>query len=382
LETNETVTRGLTPRDLMEVLVRIALIGLLVTLCFRVFAPFMNLMLWALILAIGLYPLQRGLARRLGDRHGRAATLLVVSGLLLMGVPTAMLGSSFASHVHDAYTAFENNQIEIKPPAPEVAKWPVIGKRVYSAWGSAAGDLPAYLKANKAQLEELARWGLSAAVNTAGSVVLFMGSLIVAGIIMAFGESGSHASRRILVSLVGPERGPRLQRLTTATIRSVATGVIGVAFIQALLLGIGFIAAGVPAAGVLAVVVMLIGILQLPALLVSLPVIAYLWWSGDSSTTANIAYTVYLLLAGAADNVLKPMLLGRGVDVPMPVILIGALGGMATGGIVGLFAGAVLLAVGYRVFMEWVDANQPVPDAQTGPTQVADTAPTGGDRSS
>jgi len=139
-------------------------------------------------------------------------------------------------------------------------------------------------------------------------------------------------------------------------VRSVSSGVIGVAFIQSLLLGVGFLMAGIPAAGVLAFLVLLIGIVQLPAMLISLPAIAYLWWSGDASTTSNVVYTAYLLVAGMADNVLKPILLGRGVDAPMPVILLGALGGMVSSGIIGLFVGAVALAVGYQIFMEWVDS--------------------------
>jgi predicted PurR-regulated permease PerM len=138
-------------------------------------------------------------------------------------------------------------------------------------------------------------------------------------------------------------------------VRSVAIGVIGVAFIQALLLGVGFIFAGVPGAGPLAIVVMVLGIVQLPATLVSIPVIIYLWVGGDASTTSNIIFTVYLLVAGLVDNVLKPMLLGRGVDVPMPIVLLGALGGMVSAGIIGLFIGAILLSVGYKIFMDWVD---------------------------
>jgi predicted PurR-regulated permease PerM len=161
--------------------------------------------------------------------------------------------------------------------------------------------------------------------------------------------------QRIFSRLAGSGKGPALHRLSVATIRSVATGVIGVAFIQALLLGVGFLLAGIPAAGLLALVVLFVGILQLPALLVSLPAIGYLWWAGDASTTVNLIFTVYLLIAGMADNVLKPMLLGRGVDVPMPVVLLGALGGMVSGGMVGLFVGAVVLSVAYQVFMAWVD---------------------------
>lgn len=372
MPTDDRTIRDLSPQDLTEVLIRVGLIGILAYLCLGVFAPFANLLLWALILAIALYPLHQGLAARLGGRPGSAATLLVLVGMLLIGVPTIMLGSSFAGHVQDGYAALQEDKIAIKQPPESVAEWPVIGKRVYSGWSQAADDLPAYLKANKEQLANLSKRALATAASTAGGVLLFLGSLIAAGIIMAFGESGSQATRSICVRITDPERGPRLQSLCTATVRSVATGVIGVAFIQALLLGVGFMLAGIPAAGVLAVVVMLIGILQLPALIISLPAIAYLWWSGDASTTSNIVFSIYLLLAGMADNVLKPLLLGRGVDAPMPVILLGALGGMVSAGIIGLFVGAVLLAVGYKLFMEWVARSQVDAETASGSPQAPD----------
>ena len=358
MQIDNAAIRAFLSRDLMDLLIRVGLIAFVTILCARIFAPFTGLLLWALILAVALYPLHRSLAGRLGGRQGWSATLIVIAGLLLIGVPTVMLGSSFASRIHDVYTAFENNEIVIKAPSPGVADWPLVGKKVYSTWSAASEDLPDFLQQNKEQLTNLSKRALSAATNTAGAVMMFLGALIIAGIMMAYGESGSRALRRIFCRLASPEKGPRLHSLSTATVRSVATGVIGVAFIQALLLGIGFIAAGVPAAGILALLVLILGILQLPALIISLPVIAYLWGAGDASTTVNIVFTIYLLLAGMADNVLKPILLGRGVDAPMPVVLLGALGGMVSAGIIGLFLGAVLLAVGYQIFMEWVDESE------------------------
>jgi len=342
-------------KDVMDIFLRIGLIAFLVVMCARIFAPFAGLVLWALILAVALYPLHQRLAHRLRGQQGRAATFLVLAGLLLIGIPTAMLGSSFASHVYDAYTAFQNNEISIRQPDASVAEWPVVGEKIYSVWSAAASNLPAFLKSIQPQLINLSKYVLSATVNTAGSVILLLGSLFIAGIMMAYGESGAGAVQRIVSRLTGPVKGPRLLTLSTATIRSVAMGVIGVAIIQALLAGVGFIMAGIPAAGVLALIVLVIGILQLPAAIVLLPAIAYLWGSGEASTTSNIIFSIYLLVAGMADNVLKPILLGRGVDAPMPIILLGALGGMISAGIIGLFIGAVLLAVGYRVFMEWVD---------------------------
>ena len=142
------------------------------------------------------------------------------------------------------------------------------------------------------------------------------------------------------------------------------------ALIQALIVGVALLVAGVPWAGVLAVLVLVLGIAQIPALLVTLPAIIYIWSSGAYSTAAAIASTVVLFLAGMTDNVLKPLLLGRGVDAPMPIILLGALGGMATAGILGMFVGATLLTLGYQIFMGWVAAN---PNA--GPAQAASDAP-------
>jgi len=355
MHSNNETTSELTAKTFMETMIRIGLIAFLAILCVRVFSPFMAILLGGLILAIMLYPLHQRLAKRLGDRQGRASTLLVVLGYVLLGVPLGMLGSSLGGHIHDVHTAFENNELTLMHPDPRVSGWPLIGEKLYKAWSDAVTNLPKFLENYREQIREITRWAVSAAGNAFGSVFRLLGALIVAGIMMAWGKPGSNAMQRILCRVAGPVKGPELQSLSVATVRSVATGVLGVAFIQALLFGVGFILAGVPAAGVLALIVLLIGIIQLPAVIVAVPVIIYMWWAGDASVTANIFYTLYFVFAGLCDNVLKPLLLGRGVDAPMPVILIGALGGMVSGGFIGLFLGAILLAIGYQVFMGWVD---------------------------
>jgi len=353
--------RQFLPEDMLDVLVKVGLIAMMVVVCFRIFAPFMNLLLWGLILGVALYPLQQKIAGGPEGNQGRSATLLVLGILLLLGAPTVMIASSFATHIYDLVDAFRTNQVSVPIPAESVAGWPIIGERLYAAWSAAATDLPSYLETLQPQLGELGSAALSSAAGAMGNVLFFLGALVVGGIMMAFGESGGAATERILSKLTSKEHGPRLHQLIVATIRSVATGVIGVAFIQALLLGIGFVLAGIPAAGLLAIIVMIAGIIQLPAAIISLPAIGYIWWAGGD-TTMNVVWTIYLLIAGMADNVLKPMLLGRGVEAPMPVILIGALGGMVSAGIVGLFIGAVALAVGYKLFMDWVNQADPEVD--------------------
>src|SRR5262249_26610109 len=163
-----------------------------------------------------------------------------------------------------------------------------------------------------------------------------------------------------------------LTKLCTATIRTVALGVIGVAFIQAIFIGLALLIARVPAAGLLSIIAFFLGIAQVSVLVVTLPAIAYIWLSGDYGSGAAITFTIILLLAGLTDNVLKPLMLGRGVDVPMPVILFGALGGMASGGILGMFVGATALALGYSIFMHWVGTN---PEAEQPQAKDEQTKP-------
>ncbi len=358
--------RRLLSEDLIEVAIRIGLIAILIVVCVRIFAPFATLMLWGLILAVSLYPLSRRIARRLGNRATPAAAIVVLISLLVLGVPTAVLGSLFAGHIHAGYEAVTGGAVTIPTPAPSVADWPIVGEKLHSAWTRAATDLPAFIESLQPQIGNIARTVLGIAAATMGEIILLIAAIFVAGAMMAYGEPGSAAVLRMVNRVVGPGRGARVYRLITSTIRSVAIGVVGVAFIQSLLLGVGFVFAGVPAPGVFAVIVLILCIVQLPALLISLPVIGYIWWAGDLPTVASVFWTVYLVLAGLIDNVLKPVLLARGVDAPMPVILIGALSGMAAAGLVGLFLGAVLLTLGYVLIMDWVAVGEA--PAEPGPT--------------
>lgn len=361
--------------DLLDAVIRIALIAFLVFACFQIFTPFKNLLLWGFILAVALYPLHRRLATRLGGREGFAATLVVLASLLLLGLPTVALSSLFAGQMHAAYEAFAADSVIIAPPDPSVAAWPVIGERVFAAWSAAAKDLRAFLESLQPQLGDIVRRVLATAAGTMADVMLFLASLVVAGIMMAYGEPGGRAAGRIVDRLAGRVNGPRIHKLITATIRSVAIGVIGVALVQALLLGVGFALAGIPAAGLLALVAMLLGIAQVPAFVVSLPAIAYLWWAGDASIAGNVTWSIYLLVAGMSDNALKPLLLGRGVDSPMPIILIGVIGGMLSAGMVGLFLGPVLLAVAYQIFMDWIGRGEIEPSHEAAATTESYAAP-------
>ena len=301
-------------------------------ICYRVFSPFLILMVWAVILAVTLYPLHQILARRMGGRQGLAATVIVIVAIVLIVTPTAILVNSLGDSVQQLISDVQSNTLKIPPPRDSVAKWPLVGEKLHAAWSKAYTDLPALVESLQPKIGELAQEALSFVAAIGGGLLMFLAAFIVSGILMAFGEKGSPTRRAIFDRIVGPERGGEFVQLSTATVRAVAQGVVGVAFIQAIVVGLCLLIAGVPWAGALAAIVLVLGVAQVPALLVTLPAIIYIWTSGDYGTGAAVAYTVLLFVAGMTDNVLKPLMLGRGVDAPMPVILLGALGGMATGG--------------------------------------------------
>ncbi len=357
MESSATDDRAIEKRfagRLLDVLIRAGILLAVALLCYRVFAPFLTLTIWALILAVTLYPLHRTIAGGLKGKQGLSATLLVFLGIALLVAPTAVLMNSFGDTLQDLITSVQTNSVDIPSPPDGVAAWPLLGKRLHDTWSQAHDDLPGLVQSLQPKIGELARAGLGFVASIAAALLSFLGSFILAGIFMAFGESGAQACRAVLQRVAGKERGEEFTSLAAATIRAVAQGVVGVAFIQAILVGVALLVAGVPWAGALAGIVLVIGIAQVPAVIITLPAIAYVWMRGDHGTIAAILYTVLLLVCGMADNVLKPLMLGRGVNVPMPIILVGALGGMAAAGIIGMFVGATLLALAYQVFVGWV----------------------------
>ncbi|MGY4533978.1 putative PurR-regulated permease PerM [Pseudomonas sp. TE3786] len=342
---------------LLDVLIRAGLITVLVLFCFQIFQPFLNLMLWAMILAITMYPLHNLLKRKMGNKDGRTATLIVVVALALLMVPIYLLGTSISESIEGTLAILKSDSVSIPLPNEKIATLPLIGKPLYAFWYQSATDMSSVLMKLMPYIKTIGLTLLGKMAGVGVGFLLFIGALIIAGVLMAYGDNGERSAIAIANRLSGPERGPRITTLCTATIRAVAQGVVGIAFIQMLLVGVGFVLMGVPGAGLLAMVALLMGIMQLPVILVTIPVIAYVF-ATDGTTLGTVVFCIYSVIAGMSDNVLKPLMLGRGVDVPMPVILIGALGGMVSGGFIGLFIGPVMLAVAYQLFWQWVE-DQP-----------------------
>ena len=252
---------------LLDVLIRAGLVLALAVLCFQVFSPFLSLMAWALILAVTLYPLHQSVAAKIGGRQGLAATLLVLVGIVVVVVPTAVLMNSLGDSVHRLINDVQNNTLRVPPPREGVAEWPLVGEQVYAFWTKAHDNLPALVQSMQPKIGNLATAALGFVAGIGSGLLQFLASLAVAGIMMAFGEGGGRAIRSIFERVAHGQRGAEFVDLSTATIRAVAKGVLGVAFLQAIIVGICLLIAGIPWAGVLAVIVLVLGIAQVPALI-------------------------------------------------------------------------------------------------------------------
>ncbi len=336
----------------LEASIRIGLIALLVIWCFEVVRPFIQPIVWGIILAIAIHPAYLRLGRVMGGRERLAATSLVVGSLLLLIVPSVMITTSLVESATELAGKLREGEVKIPPPPTAVADWPIIGGGLHALWAEASRDLEAALGQAQPLLKAIGRWMLSGGATAGFGIVMFALSIVIAGVLLSYGEQATDTARRIARRLVD-ERGDELVRLTGDTVESVTRGILGVALIQGLLAGIGMLVAGVPAAGLWALLVLLMAVVQIPTVLILGPIIVYVF--ATSSTTIAVLFAIWSLAVGFSDNVLKPMLLGRGVDVPTLVIFMGAIGGFILQGIIGLFAGAVVLSVGYTLFKAWLE---------------------------
>jgi len=339
---------------------QIGLIFLLASWCLLIVYPFVGLVAWAAIIAVAIYPLHMKLSAKIGGREKWSAIVIVLIGLTILLAPTVSLTGSSIDAAQKLAVGLEAGTLSVPAPNDKVADWPLIGTDVHELWNDAAVNLEATLSKHSEQVKAFSNWLLKIVASTTMGILGFAVSIIIAGVFLVSAES-SYLAIRAVGHRLGGERGADFTDLTVATVRSVAKGVLGVAFIQTLLAAIGLLVMDIPGAGIWASIILLLAIMQLPPILVLGP-IAFWVFSTAEPVPATI-FLVYSLFVSFSDAALKPLLLGRGVDVPMLVILLGAIGGMMTAGIIGLFIGAVILALGYQLFMFWLNPEEELSDS-------------------
>lgn len=340
----------------MEVTIRLALVFGLIFWCFSILKPFLPTVVWAMIIAAALYPGYQWLLGKFNKSAGLTASLFTLAIVVLLLTPVLMLSTTLVETAQLLSNEFSSGQLQV-PPAPESVKsWPLIGERVYDFWHLANENLSALLQQFSAQIKEAGRWLLSTAAGAGLGIAQFAVALLISGVFLAYSESGGSFARQLGKRIAGP-RGELFAQLASSTVRSVAQGVLGVAFIQAMLAGMAFMALDVPGAGLWTLLVLILATVQLPAGLILIPSIFYVASTAD--TMPAVFFGAWMLMVSLIDNILKPLLLGRGASVPMLVIFLGAIGGFVFQGIVGLFIGAIVLSLGYELFNLWLNLDNP-----------------------
>lgn len=334
----------------IEIFIRISLLALVIYFTYLIAKPFIGIVVWGIIIAVALSPLITLLEKQFGNRKKVIAgfTVAVIAALL---IPTYMLSGNMIEASTTLAHTFKEGHITIPPPTQKVKDWPIVGEQAYALWDSASHNLKTTLEPFKDDIKKMAGKFFSLLGSGLSTILMFVGSFIIAAAFLIKSEDSVTFYRTLLRRIIG-DKGDEWATLSTLTVRSVVTGVIGVAVIQAFLAFIGLMLMDIPFAVVWTLIIMFLTIIQMPALLVIGPIIAYVFAHG--SGTAEIVFAIYMLIVGAVDGILKPLLMGRGVDIPMLIILIGAIGGMILMGMIGLFIGAVIFALAYKLFGLWI----------------------------
>lgn len=330
--------------------IRIACVGILVYWTFLIIRPFLTIIIWSAIFAVALYPAFGWTAASLGGRRTLAATLIIAVSLIVIIGPATWLGVILADNVASLVARFGEGSAVIPQPPEAVKGWPLVGSPIYETWYRASTDLKELLLESSPQLKSMGTRLLGAAGNSGANIIKFIVAVIASGFLLVSGPTIVETVRSML-RVVVTTRGEEFIDLVGATIRNVSRGVIGIAVLQSVLAGIGLMVAGFPAAGLLSFLVLLSGILQFPTLVLA-PIIIASWFMMEP--TSAIFFSAYMAVVSVLDNVLRPLVMARGLSVPMPVVLVGVLGGIFAHGIIGLFVGPVVLSIAWQLLISWV----------------------------
>jgi predicted PurR-regulated permease PerM len=346
--------------SLFERVVALGVLALLLLFCLQIMLPFVGALLWGIVLSVATWPAYVRLERALGGRRGLSATLMALAMIVVFVVPITMIVASLAEQVSAATRMLYDIIAHGLPPLPGwVAAVPLVGEPIDTWWRNAMANAGAALAQLRPYVTALGGWILARGADIGFGILEF---LLAVRVLFANAEACRDYLGRF-VRRIGGERSIELIEVAGQTIRSVANGVVGTALIQAGLAGLAFVVARVPGAGILVIAVFLVALVQVPPAIVVLLVALWQYFQGDTGWAIAMALWG-LLVVGTIDNFIRPYLISQGVRMPIVIILIGVIGGLLAYGFIGIFLGAVILAVVWRLAVDWLR-----PAGERGPGQ-------------
>ena len=340
--------------SLIELAIRLGVLALLLYWSLILVSPFISIAIWSAVLAVALYPVFEWTSFQLGGHRRVAAALVTVLSLVVVIGPATWLALGLVDSLRVMSENIDLSALTIPPPPDSLKGWPLIGEPIFQFWELASTNSQAAIVKIMPQLKPLGSSLLRIGADTGLGIIKFLIAIVVAGFLFSPAPmlvSGVKKFSRRLSA-----RGEEFVDQTGATIRAVSRGVIGISVLQALLAGIGLLMAGIPQASLIAFAVLVCGIIQIGPSIILIPVIIWSWTM--LPTTSAILFTTYMVPVNLLDNLLRPIVMGRGLKTPMLVILIGVLGGTLAYGITGLFLGPIVLAVLWELFVTWIKEQE------------------------
>jgi predicted PurR-regulated permease PerM len=340
-------------RDIPRITLAVLFIGAMIVASLWVLRPFIGATIWAATVVVATWPMLLGLQSRLGGPRWLAVAFMTGALLLLLFVPLALAVTTIVDYADDI-VAWAQTAVKAGVPSPPewVGRIPLVGSKLERQWQQLATAGREELAAQAAPYVGIVVYWLAGRAGDLGVLLVhFLLTLVITAILYTTGETAAAGVRRFARRLAG-DRGDGSVVLAGQAIRAVALGVVVTALVQSTAAGIGLAVVGIPYAAVLTAIILILCIAQLGPLLVLGPAVGWLYWSGDAAW--GTVLLVWTVLVGGLDNVLRPVLIKRGADLPLLLIFAGVIGGLISFGIIGLFVGPVILAVTYRLLESWI----------------------------
>jgi len=338
---------------IVDTIIRLGVLAMLLMWCFDILKPFVLILIWAIVIAIAIHPLHV-IFVKIFRRKILAVTILTLFLLSFIIIPSGLIVYSLYEGVNHFRELFQAGEPLIPAPGGSTANWPAITKPIVDIWQLASDNMHDFVLKYSEEVKVYGTILLVALAGLSKGIVSFIVSIIIAGVLLIYADTSENVTLKIFGKLVG-KHSDNFLNTTVLTIRNVVKGILGVALIQASMAGLGFFIAGVPFAGLWTILCLILAIVQIGVGPIAIPVAIYMFSVAD--TTTAVILGIWLGITLLIDNVLKPILLGRNAPAPMLVIFLGSIGGFLFNGFIGLFLGAIVLTIGYKLFIMWLDTE-------------------------
>jgi predicted PurR-regulated permease PerM len=338
----------------IDIGIRMVLLFALLFWCFQIVSPFIMPVLWGIIIAIAVFPLQQLFTSKFKLGSKISAIFITVLLLAIILVPTALFFTSTTKTVLALKVQYDTYGFSMPEPPQFIYNLPIIGEKLHEFLDTFNSRLEEFIITYQSKLLAIGQSIMGAIIDTGLGIIQILVSIILSGVFLSIGDQKG-ISVEIFERLVG-KNGHAYVQLIIQTIQSVVKGVLGVAVIQSLLIAIGVFITGIPHAPLWILLCLILSIVQVGPSLILLGISIYLFQT-ESTLYASI-WSAYFVLAALSDNILKPFLLSKGSQVPMPIIFVGVVGGFLYSGFIGLFTGAIVLSIAYKLFQFWIQEDK------------------------